>query len=148
MDWEVYKANGGRFNHLYITKLVENYRSHARILEIPNKLFYDNQLEARGDKRIINSMLKWDKLPNAEIPIVFHGVNGREERRANNPSYFNVFEVAQVVEYVKQLIEEMNVKPGDIGIVTPYRDQMKKVNFVPFIVCVSVKGNILRACIQ
>ncbi|KAA0202020.1 hypothetical protein HAZT_HAZT009601 [Hyalella azteca] len=127
MDGEMYKAKGGQFNRLYITKLVENYRSHARILEVPNELFYDNQLEAKGDERIINSMLKWDKLPNAKIPIVFHGVNGREERRANNPSYFNVFEVAQVVEYVKQLIEEMNVKPGDIGIVTPYRDQMKKI---------------------
>lgn len=27
-----------------ITKLVRNYRSHEKLLHIPNKLFYDNEL--------------------------------------------------------------------------------------------------------
>ncbi|KAA0202021.1 hypothetical protein HAZT_HAZT009602, partial [Hyalella azteca] len=127
MTIDMYKPKGGQFNPLYITKLVENFRSHKSLLEIPNRCFYENQLKARGDNRITNSMLKWAKLPNPKIPIIFHGVNGREKRKANNPSFFNVFEMAQVVEYVEQLMHEMNIEPKNIGIVTPYREQMKKI---------------------
>lgn len=36
----------GDFNKTYITQLVRNYRSHAAILKVPNKLFYENQLKA------------------------------------------------------------------------------------------------------
>ncbi|KAA0192231.1 hypothetical protein HAZT_HAZT004202 [Hyalella azteca] len=145
MALPMYKSNAGHYNHQYITKLVNNYRSHARILEIPNKLFYEDQLVARGDRNVLNSMLNWNKLankksrlPNPDIPIVFHFVNGREERRANNPSFFNVFEVARVVQYVRRLMREMRVKPEDIGIVTPYREQMRKVKFEPK--CVFLNG--------
>lgn len=44
----LYKRNSetGRFNEIYITQLVKNYRSHPAILEIPNELFYENKLEA------------------------------------------------------------------------------------------------------
>lgn len=46
----LYKRNAltGKFNQKYITQLVKNYRSHPAILEIPNKLFYDNKLEAKA----------------------------------------------------------------------------------------------------
>lgn len=37
-----------KYNHKYITQLVKNYRSHPAILSIPNKLFYDNKLEAKA----------------------------------------------------------------------------------------------------
>lgn len=36
------------FNPMFMTQLVKNYRSHAAILKIPNKLFYDNSLEAKA----------------------------------------------------------------------------------------------------
>lgn len=37
-----------KYNSIYITQLVKNYRSHAAILHIPNKLFYDNKLEVKA----------------------------------------------------------------------------------------------------
>lgn len=33
-----------KFNPVYITQLVKNYRSHKDILKVPNELFYDNRL--------------------------------------------------------------------------------------------------------
>lgn len=38
-------ATTGEYNPLYITQLVKNYRSHPKILSIPNELFYENKLE-------------------------------------------------------------------------------------------------------
>ncbi len=44
-------ANGS-YNSDLLTKLVNNYRSHKNIIEIPNELFYDNELnECAGDFR-------------------------------------------------------------------------------------------------
>lgn len=37
------------YNSSYITKLVNNYRSHKDILFIPNLLFYDNELKVRPE---------------------------------------------------------------------------------------------------
>ena len=42
----------GRYNSDLLTKLVNNYRSHRAIIEIPKQLFYDNELnECAGDFR-------------------------------------------------------------------------------------------------
>lgn len=36
----------GTFNQTYITQLIQNYRSHQAILQIPNELFYEGSLKA------------------------------------------------------------------------------------------------------
>ena len=42
----------GSYDSDLLTKLVNNYRSHRNIIEIPNQLFYDNELnECAGDFR-------------------------------------------------------------------------------------------------
>lgn len=42
----------GSYDSDLLTKLVNNYRSHKNIIEIPNELFYDNELkECAGDFR-------------------------------------------------------------------------------------------------
>ena len=42
----------GRYNSDLLTKLVNNYRSHRTIIEIPKQLFYDDELnECAGDFR-------------------------------------------------------------------------------------------------
>lgn len=45
---KLYKRNSKtkQFNPIYITQLVRNYRSHPKILKLPNELFYDNSLKA------------------------------------------------------------------------------------------------------
>ena len=45
------EPNGG-YNPNLLTKLVNNYRSHRDIIEIPKQLFYENELnECAGDFR-------------------------------------------------------------------------------------------------
>lgn len=42
-----------------ITKLLKNYRSHPHILELPNRLFYDNELESCADKMDREKLCKY-----------------------------------------------------------------------------------------
>lgn len=41
----------GKYDSRYIVHLVENYRNHPDILEIPNKLFYRGMLEAKAPSK-------------------------------------------------------------------------------------------------
>jgi superfamily I DNA and/or RNA helicase len=44
--WNVYSKENeeGTYNDKFITKLRRNFRSHALLLELPNKLFYGGEL--------------------------------------------------------------------------------------------------------
>lgn len=49
MDQNPYRANSsGYYNSEYITQLTKNYRSHEKILHMPNVLFYKGTLEAKA----------------------------------------------------------------------------------------------------
>lgn len=41
--------------------LVHNYRSHSRLLELPSRLYYDNQLLASADPSLVSAPL-WSEL--------------------------------------------------------------------------------------
>ena len=41
--------------------LVHNYRSHSRLLELPSRLYYDNQLLASADPALITAPA-WSEL--------------------------------------------------------------------------------------
>lgn len=113
-----------------MTKLINNYRSHPNLLYIPNKLFYDNALVARGDEKLINLAEGYFKLPNKTFPLLFHGVQGIEEREGNSPSYFNCEEMQVLLNYMDDLIgANLNghiVKQSDVGVISPYRKQVQK----------------------
>lgn len=47
-----------KFNPDYITMLVKNYRSHPKILDVPNKLFYDNALRAAAKRSILHASIE------------------------------------------------------------------------------------------
>ena len=80
----------GKYDPRYITKLVENYRSHPRIIEIPNERFYDNDLIASADKAMRESLCEWPELPQKnQFPIMFEGIAGKEAREGDSPSWFN-----------------------------------------------------------
>ncbi|CAH1784099.1 unnamed protein product [Owenia fusiformis] len=119
------------FNPNLITKLVRNYRSHPAILRIPNELFYNSELEPHADLLLRESLCKWEGLPCMGCPIVFHGVIGQDMREERSPSFFNPEEIVHVMKYVDTLLEEkkggINIHPKDIGIITPYRKQVQKI---------------------
>lgn len=47
-----------------IVKLVRNYRSHPKLLQLPSQLFYQGELLACASPEITGTLLHWDKLPN------------------------------------------------------------------------------------
>ncbi|XP_075130272.1 RNA helicase Mov10l1 [Leptodactylus fuscus] len=127
-DEETYGACG-YYNPLLITKLMKNYRSHAALLHLPSKLFYHKELEVCADPKIVNRLLRWDKLPKKGFPFIFHGVRGTEMREGSNPSWFNPSEAVQVMRYACILAKHVttSVSARDIGVITPYKKQVEKI---------------------
>jgi helicase MOV-10 len=66
-------------------------------------------------------------LPNPQVPLIFHGIQGEHEREGNSPSWFNSHEIKVVLNYVAALVGFRGITPASIGIVTPYRKQVEKL---------------------
>lgn len=110
----------------YLTRLIRNYRCHPQILHLPSKLFYEGELIACKDDTS-SLLLNEDFLPNKEFPVLFFGIQGCDEREGSNPSWFNRVEVSKVIELVKKLTSGGKIMEEDIGIITPYRQQVLKI---------------------
>ncbi|PWA73276.1 RNA helicase SDE3 [Artemisia annua] len=114
-------------NQNYVTKLVRNYRCHEHILSLPSELFYKGDLVSCKEDDTLYPLTWKDYLPNPEFPVLFIGVQGVDEREGNNPSWFNRIEASEVVEVVINL-REKGIKSEDIGVITPYRQQVLKIS--------------------
>ncbi|BGO95755.1 hypothetical protein NBRC10512_001591 [Rhodotorula toruloides] len=111
-------------------KLTKNYRNHPAILKLPNQLFYKGELESCAPHDIANSLQGWDGWMNTGFPVMFHAVEGTEMREGKSPSCFNVDEVTAVKGYVNRLLNKRSgakITQNDIGIITPYASQVKKL---------------------
>lgn len=129
------RMQNGYYNPQMLTKLLKNFRSHGDIIQVPNKLFYEGELQVCGDELITHSMDNWQKLPRRGCPLIFHSVLGRDLRESTCPSYFNPEEIKVVVDYVVSLLEGksglgVQIKGKDIGVVSPYRKQVLKIRSV------------------
>ncbi|TRY87279.1 hypothetical protein DNTS_028207 [Danionella cerebrum] len=114
---DLYRKDDGEFDQRYV----------------PNELFYDGELQACADIIVSNQYCMWEHLPKKGFPVIFHGVPGKDEREANSPSFFNVFEINIIVDYLKKLLLTQGKKgisrisPKEIGIIAPYRKQVEKI---------------------
>lgn len=132
MNTDVYKRRpqatsvSDAYDSRLLVKLVRNYRSHPDILKVPNDSFYLSELEACADVLVRESLCKWSELPKKDIPLIFHGVIGKDEREERSPSFFNTAEIAVVVDYVDKLLNTrpQKVLAKEIGIISPYRKQV------------------------
>ncbi|KAF9622588.1 hypothetical protein IFM89_032487 [Coptis chinensis] len=111
----------------YVTKLVRNYRCHPAILELPSKLFYKGELIADKEEGDSSIDAYEDILPNKKFPVLFIGIQGCDEREGNNPSWFNRIEASKVVEIIRKLRASADLNDSDIGVITPYRQQVLKL---------------------
>ncbi|XP_020590457.1 probable RNA helicase SDE3 isoform X2 [Phalaenopsis equestris] len=122
-EFEYYE--GGDEN--YVTKLLRNYRNHPSILELPSKIFYKGELIACKDDDDESSIYDWINLPNKTFPVLFVGIQGCDEREGCNPSWFNRIEASKAVDIIKKLLRNPDLSEGDIGVITPYRQQVLKL---------------------
>ncbi|PKU67749.1 probable RNA helicase SDE3 [Dendrobium catenatum] len=121
-EFEYYE--GGDEN--YVTKLLRNYRSHPAILELPSKTFYKGELIAcKEDDE--SSICDCASLPNKSFPVLFVGIQGCDEREGSNPSWFNRIEASKAVDIIRKLLMNPDLIEGDIGVITPYRQQVLKI---------------------
>ncbi|KAK1421680.1 hypothetical protein QVD17_24209 [Tagetes erecta] len=111
----------------YVTKLVRNYRCHQHILSLPSELFYKGDLVSCKEDDTLYPLTWKDFIPNPEFPVLFMGVQGVDEREGNNPSWFNRIEASEVVDVILNLIDK-GIKSEDIGVITPYRQQVLKIS--------------------
>ncbi|KAG1686823.1 putative helicase mov-10-B.1 [Nymphon striatum] len=124
-NYEFYLSKDGKFDPKYVCKLLQNYRSNQHILQLPNELFYDNELKCCGNEVLINSLCDWPYLKRKGFPILFHSVIGQNVRENTSPSYFNVEEIDVVIDYVRKLLQPKVLKPKNIGIISPYSKQFQ-----------------------
>ncbi|KAK2998741.1 hypothetical protein RJ639_024663 [Escallonia herrerae] len=113
----------------FVTKLRRNYRCHPAILDLPSELFYKGELIACKEGTSVQN--PWlSILPQKEFPVLFVGIQGSNEREGNNPSWFNRIEASKVVDLIKKLTASADLREVDIGVITPYRQQVVKINTV------------------
>ena len=93
-----------------VTKLVKHFRSHPDILYFPNRHFYAGELLPCADPAVTHSLLKFEKLPAKNFPIIFHGIVGKDQREESSPSFFNVDEVTVVKDYLLTLLEDRKLR--------------------------------------
>jgi helicase MOV-10 len=125
-DIDSFPHSGG-YNPNYIVQLVECYRCHPAIIELPNQFFYNNSLVSSADPSIVNAFLGWNELPNPQIPMIFHGCVGENEQESNSPSWFNSIECEVILSYIQHLRHFGGFQLKDIGIITPYHKQVQKI---------------------
>jgi helicase MOV-10 len=137
MERSIYQKNmdsrstsHGQFDERVITKLVRNYRAHELLIHLPNRLFYDGDLVSCVDPMLGNSCLGWEGLERQGVPLLWHGIAGKDMQERNSPSWFNNDEVQQVVAHVKDLLSMQRNKltQADIGVITPYNQQVYRIN--------------------
>lgn len=86
-------------------------------------------MQVYADDRIASCMLQWEGLPRKGVPLLFHGVCGRDLRESSNPSYYNPEEAKVVIDYATTLLQGksglgVHIREEDVGIISPYRKQV------------------------
>ncbi|XP_011632303.1 RNA helicase Mov10l1 [Pogonomyrmex barbatus] len=116
-----------------VTKLLMNYRNLPEILDLPNSLFYESELQPQI-LPIESEEAKLLEMLRAELPerngsppaMIFHGVNGKNYRDSESPSWYNPEEATQVYLYLLKLYK-YGLEPDDIGVITPYQKQVLQI---------------------
>ena len=125
-DDVTFKGHGG-YDPLLVTRLVRNYRSHWGIIKVPSELFYYSDLIPSAPEELTRRFVNSNFLPNRDIPVIFHGVQGNNDKDEDSPSWFNAVEAFEVIRHVQLLVADYGVNAAEVGIVTPYRKQVEKI---------------------
>jgi superfamily I DNA and/or RNA helicase len=118
-----------------LCNLVKNYRSHVGLIMVPSTSFYNDTLQPFAPEAVQNTpLLKWPALPSKAIPLLLWHTEGREDMIDEGSSFFNEEEIDRVVSIVQELVKdsvhfakEAPVKPADISIISPFREQVWKI---------------------
>ncbi|XP_045147614.1 DNA replication ATP-dependent helicase/nuclease DNA2 [Echinops telfairi] len=130
-----------------VVQLTVQYRMNSKIMSLSNKLIYEGKLECGSDK-VAHAVINLPKVKNVllELDADFPENSWLNEvLEPNNPVCFlntdkipapeqvekagvsNIVEAKLIVFLTSQFIKA-GCKPSDIGIIAPYRQQLKIIN--------------------
>jgi len=117
------------YNRLISTNRVQpylldtQYRMHPAISEFPTDLFYSGKLQDGISARDRPSP-KGFPWPKPNFPVAFVPVQGYE---SGSSSKSNMAEVRAVGQVVMGLLSARDLRPEEVGVVTPYADQVREI---------------------
>lgn len=132
----LYRLHGREF----WTILTVQYRMHDKIMNFPNKYFYEESIES--DSSVANHTLLdlglelegretfIEKALAPQSPLVFldtANMGARERSLPGSNSYDNIIEAEIVLDILDEAIR-LGVKPSQIAVITPYKDQVDLLN--------------------
>lgn len=102
--------------------LSTQYRMNPAISAFPSRHFYAGRLDdgVSRDRRPPLDGFRW---PQRDMPMCLISISGREV--ASGTSYENADEAEKVVQVVLDLLKEGDIKPKELGVVTPYGAQVR-----------------------
>jgi RNA helicase armi len=120
-----------------MTKLLINYRSMQSILSCYSDLFYDGELESMvsdtgsPERAILDRVREifFCEDANPCCGLFFIGTNGVERKMIDSPSWYNPTEAHQIHLVLMDLYKK-GIKIDDVGIITPYQQQVKTIRTV------------------
>ncbi|SHH28916.1 IGHMBP2 family helicase [Thermosipho atlanticus] len=105
------------------------YRMNEKLMEFPNKEFYDGKLVSAVGNITLSDLGFYgnNKITDANNVLIFIDTfkkkNRYESRKSDSTSYFNSLEAKIIKNVVKDFIK-LGAKKEWIGVITPYDDQV------------------------
>ncbi|CAE7206629.1 mov10b.2 [Symbiodinium sp. CCMP2456] len=119
-------------DHRRVHTLLRSYRAHPSIMHIYNITMYGGMLQCSCPASSYD-MTHWSRCSLGAVgtrhPVIFHHVCGSEARESTSPSWSNPDEVEVLRTYVQEL-SAMGVPATDVGIITPYQLQCKRLRLM------------------
>ncbi|MEO2083466.1 MAG: IGHMBP2 family helicase, partial [Desulfurobacteriaceae bacterium] len=123
--------------HQHLSTMLEvQYRMNEKIMEFPNREFYDGKLKAADQVKNhtladfkLSKPTKFEAILDPSLPIGFidtSEINAYEFQPEGSTSYEN-FEEAKVAVEIALELHKMGLDRRDIGIITPYAAQVKLI---------------------
>ncbi|CAC5399932.1 UPF1 [Mytilus coruscus] len=103
-------------------RLQVQYRMHPALSSFPSNIFYEGSLQngvSPADRTRKNLDIPY---PQPDKPMFFYTTSGQEEISSSGTSYLNRTETANVEKIATRFLRS-NIKPEQIGIITPYEGQ-------------------------
>nr|XP_055180751.1 DNA replication ATP-dependent helicase/nuclease DNA2 isoform X2 [Nyctereutes procyonoides] len=136
-----------------VVQLTVQYRMNSKIMSLSNKLTYDGKLECGSDK-VANAVVNLPNLKDVKLELEFFADYSENPWmigvfEPNNPVCFlntdkvpapeqvekggvsNITE-AKLIVFLTSVFIKAGCKPSDIGIIAPYRQQLKIINDLLF----------------